>query len=120
MRRSLMLLATVVAMLVLAAPAGAFRLGRAPLPVADNPADHLVDLAPDPEVYDPATNTWTKTPGNMSAARGHHTATLLRSGKVLLAGGLGTRGILGSAEVYDPAAGTFTATGTVPLPRLSW
>ena len=51
-----MLLAAVVAMLVLAAPAGAFRLGRAPLPVGNNPADHLVDLAPDPEVYDPATH----------------------------------------------------------------
>jgi hypothetical protein len=61
MRRSLLLLATVAAMLVLAAPAGAFRLGRAPLPVANNPADHLVDLAPDPEVYDPATHC-TRTP----------------------------------------------------------
>ena len=53
MRRSLTLFAVVLAMLVVAAPAGAFRLGRAPAPVADNPADHLVDLAPDPEVYDP-------------------------------------------------------------------
>jgi hypothetical protein len=61
MRRSLTLLAAALAMLVLAAPAGAFRLGRAPVPVAHNPADHLIDLAPDPEVYDPATHC-TRTP----------------------------------------------------------
>ena len=61
MRRSLTLLAAVLAMLAVAAPAGAFRLGRAPVPVAHNPADHLIDLAPDPEVYDPATHC-TRTP----------------------------------------------------------
>jgi hypothetical protein len=51
MRRSLILLAAGIAMLVAAGPAGAFRLGGAPRPVTDNPADHLVDIAPDPEVY---------------------------------------------------------------------
>jgi hypothetical protein len=56
MRRCVTLLVAVVAMLAVAAPAGAFRLGRAPVPVAHNPADHLIDLAPDPEVYDPATH----------------------------------------------------------------
>src|SRR3954452_21862632 len=61
MRRSLTLLAAVLAMHAVAAPAGAFRLGRAPVPVAHNPADHLVGLAPDPEVYDPATHC-TRTP----------------------------------------------------------
>ena len=56
MRRSLIPLAAVVAALVVAAPASAFRVGHAPRPVADNPADHLVDIAPDPEVYDTATH----------------------------------------------------------------
>ena len=56
MRRSLILLAAVVGALVVAAPAGAFRLGHALRPVADNPADHLVDIAPDPEVCDTATH----------------------------------------------------------------
>jgi hypothetical protein len=67
MRRSLTLLAAVLAMLVAAAPAGAFRLGRAPVPVAHNPADHLVDLAPDPEVYDPATHCTNKPKPGMTA-----------------------------------------------------
>src|SRR6185312_6345992 len=67
MRRSLTLLAALLALLVVAAPAGAFRLGRAPVPVAHNPADHLVDLAPDPEVYDPATHCTDKPKPGMTA-----------------------------------------------------
>ena len=67
MRRSLTLLAALLALLVVAAPAGAFRLGRAPVPVAHNPADHLVGLAPDPEVYDPATHCTTKPKPGMTA-----------------------------------------------------
>ena len=67
MRRSLILLAAVVAALVVAAPAGAFRLGQALPPVADNPADHLVDIAPDPEVYDPATHCTSKPKPGMTA-----------------------------------------------------
>jgi len=60
MRRLTILLTAVVAALVVAAPAGAFRLGHAARPVAHNPADHLADLAPDAEVYDPATHCTRK------------------------------------------------------------
>jgi hypothetical protein len=67
MRRSLILFAALLAMLVAAAPAGAFRLGHSPRPVADNPADHLVDIAPDPEVYDPATHCTRKPRPGMTA-----------------------------------------------------
>ena len=45
-----------------------------------------------------------------------HTATLLPNGKVLVAGGLhGVR--LASAELYDPASGTWTATGSLATAR---
>src|SRR3954467_7644132 len=67
MRRSLTLLAALLAMLAVAAPAGACRLGRAPVPVAHNPADHLVGIAPDPEVYDPATHCTRKPKPGMTA-----------------------------------------------------
>jgi hypothetical protein len=48
--------------------------------------------------------------GSMSTGRDAHTATLLSSGKVLVAGGLGDNGYLSSAELYDPAEGSWSDT----------
>jgi hypothetical protein len=64
--------------------------------------------------------------GDMSTARTAHTATLLPSGKVLIAGGdacLFTGYYyedcpLNSAEVYDPGAGTFATTGKMSVMRV--
>ena len=48
----------------------------------------------------------------------YHTATLLPYGKVLVAGGNGNGGSgLSSAELYDPATGTWTATGSLGTAR---
>jgi hypothetical protein len=67
MPRLIIVFATALVALALAAPAGAFRLGQAPVPMADNPADHLVGFAPDPEEYDPATHCSTKRKPGMTA-----------------------------------------------------
>lgn len=76
------------------------------------------------ELYDPATNTFAATTGSMTAARTYHTATLLQSGKVLIAGGdvmsyNASSQSLASAEIFDPSSGSFTATGSMTVPRES-
>jgi hypothetical protein len=57
-------------------------------------------------VATPAQGTFTTT-GDMITPRAFHTATLLFDGRVLIVGGDKT----GTAELYDPTAGTFTPTG---------
>ncbi len=55
------------------------------------------------------------TTGNVRVFHSNFTATLLNSGKVLLAGGEGPSGgnALTDGELYDPTAGTFSATGSL-------
>ena len=52
----------------------------------------------------------------MGTARVEHTATLLPSGKVLVAGGGSNPS---TAELYDPSTGSFTATGTMQTGRVA-
>ena len=77
------------------------------------------------EVYDPRTGTWSVT-GGMGETRGEHgisvapgqTATLLKSGMILVVGGAATPfDALDSAELYDPTTGTWRATGSMHTPR---
>jgi hypothetical protein len=59
--------------------------------------------------------TFTPT-GNMTTARIGHTATLLRDGRVLIAGGSSDRPF--SADLYDPSTATFSATGNMVAARI--
>jgi hypothetical protein len=71
------------------------------------------------ELFDPANGTFSET-GPLVVGRLNATATLLADGKVLIADGLGlTAGPdgflprLNNAEIFDPATGTFSATGSM-------
>lgn len=79
------------------------------------------------EIYDPKTNTFTKT-GDMNLGRDNHAAILLKNGKVLIVGGHVTlkpsrlsnvdsfnnplvRKYEYYGELYNPKTGKFTLTG---------
>ena len=70
-------------------------------------------------LYDPATGSWTATT-DMLAARSEHTATLLSSGRLLVAGGHDPGGPpRPGAELYDPTARTWTSTAAMNNARKS-
>lgn len=74
------------------------------------------------EIYDPVAGTWSSTE-NMTTSRIAHTATLMPDGQVLLTGGFEyesysqgyfyTTGPQSSAELFNPATGLSTATGSM-------
>ncbi len=74
------------------------------------------------ELFDPVTGQWTET-APMRYARYGAAATLLADGRVLVVGSqcpayggevTVDQGACASAEVYDPASGRFTLTGSLP------
>ena len=91
--------------------------GSFPVPASNG------EYQPSAEIYDPLTGKFSLA-GSMSVARSSATATLLLSGKVLIAGGCSpdigqfpsTSCPIGSAELYDPATDSFTLL-TMNMPR---
>src|SRR5450759_1687778 len=70
-----------------------------------------------PLVAHAVTNTWSAA-GSLITARAQHTATLLPSGQVLVAGGQDSNtGTLASAELYDPATNTWSVAGSLITAR---
>ena len=69
------------------------------------------------ELYNPSTGTWSST-SRLNVARFNHVAAALPGGKVLIAGGYLTPGVLtASCEIYDPATDTWTLTGSLSTAR---
>ena len=82
---------------------------------------NVVDYAT-AELYDPATNQWTLT-GSLNTSRRYPVQVELANGEVLVA--TGSHGLptctryLSSAELYNPATGRWTYTGSTLVPRES-
>jgi N-acetylneuraminic acid mutarotase len=93
-----------MAMLVALAAIAAFHGAR---------ANHFILTCDD----DCSVPRWVAT-GSLNTARHNHTATLLRNGKVLVAGGSNENGVaLASVELYDPATETWSITGSMATRR---
>ncbi len=73
------------------------------------------------ELFDPATNGgaggFQTLAHQMTVPRAEHVAVALNDGRVLLVGG-SSGNITNSAEIFDPATGTFTATDPLHYVRI--
>lgn len=80
--------------------------------------DSGAQLSAELYTYDPVARTggWQAT-GSMSMPRCNHSATLLTSGQVVVAGGSdGQQNALASVEVYDPRTGAWIRTAPLAQP----
>ena len=71
------------------------------------------------ELYNPSTGTWSGT-GSMNTKRENYALAVLTNGEVLIAGGATAERFLGvtnTAEIYNPATGSFTRTGPMNVAR---
>jgi N-acetylneuraminic acid mutarotase len=79
-----------------------------------------VPAVADVALYDPVLDRWSAAP-SLSTARAYHSATLLATGQVLVAGGTNacpdpantTGCLVATAELYDPATGVWSPDGTL-------
>ncbi len=75
------------------------------------------------EIYDPAKNIWSPV-GSLPGTRAFHTATLLKDGSVLVAGGasssggIGNNTVLKTADLYNPVTKTWLPAGTMGVARI--
>ena len=107
--------------------ATATRLPDGDVLVAGGCCEHANRNLASVELYDPGTGVWTTT-GSMHFPRSGHTATLLADGRVLVAGGVCNGVAYGcdfssfyaaqrTAEIYDPATGSWSDTGRMQVGR---
>jgi hypothetical protein len=84
---------------------------------SDNP-----DYTASAELYDPISETFSSTTGNMASARADHTATLLTYGTntvtVLIAGGMTLNGALATAEIFNLQNNSFSPVGNMNTPHV--
>ncbi len=95
--------------------------------VAGGVYDDTTDF--DAEIYDPVANTWTCVgdvtddkcvaagPKGLQSPRQDHSAALLSNNSVLLTGGFSAGETTDTTEIFDPAAGDFTAAASMSVAR---
>ncbi|MFE8600190.1 Kelch repeat-containing protein [Archangium violaceum] len=81
-------------------------------PAPDEPCQPFIEECA-PPTGDAAPQSWSHTGNTQDSRFEGHTATLLPSGKVLVAGGSAARSARATAELYDPGAGTWSLTSNL-------
>src|SRR5260370_32044225 len=84
-----------------------------------NPDLRTQQTTPIAELYEPSAGTLTP-PGSMTIGRFNQAATRLSDGRVVITGGyadVNTRSATATAELYDPATGTFSPGGSMNVAR---
>ena len=99
------------------------RDGRVLIAGGDNWSDGGGGPLANVDIYDPETKTVGQGP-SMTTPRAYHTATLLKNGKVFIAGGsievsYGSGLAHGTTEIFDPATNTFSSAGVMTDARVS-
>ncbi|MCP3097455.1 kelch-like protein [Myxococcus sp. K15C18031901] len=72
------------------------------------------------EVWEPAGRAWRTTPHPLTEVRDDAAGVTLADGRVLVVGGWHQGQVLTSAEVWDPRAETWSATGSLAVGRSSF
>jgi N-acetylneuraminic acid mutarotase len=82
---------------------------------AERPSFACSRFAPS-QVFDPKTNGWSGAAPMLQGREGF-SATLLRNGLVLVAGGYGPDWVVASSELYDPSANSWMGAGEMKVAR---
>ena len=78
----------------------------------------LLAIAPVQHAFAATSGTWSPV-GSLHAARDGHTATLLTSGEVVVAGGEGNAGATSATDVYSPLTLLWKGSGKLIFARAS-
>jgi hypothetical protein len=89
-------------------PTGVHVLGGASITASGTYTD-----VPQDEIYDPATNTFAAAPVSLAPRSHLHTATLLDTGDILLAGGYGGGALLKTVQLYNRVLGQWLPAGNM-------
>jgi hypothetical protein len=104
---------TLPLMLVARAQAVAFTLPNGNVLVAGG----NLQTAAGAEIFNVNSGQFEAAPTRTLFSTGTHGAAVLASGRILIAGSIGTSGASALSEVFDPASGIFLPTGSLNLAR---
>lgn len=100
--------------LAIASPDASADATGGPSEPSASPAPPSQPPDPTPQPFDPAP--WRQI-ADLSRPRADHTATVLRDGRVLVAGGRGRGSTLATTELFDPATGTWSSAAQMRRAR---